>query len=156
MPAQDSFESSRNRKAGKAEPIQMRSDSSVIKVSTSALTLDDDMMAFTPVRNGPLRAIAAARRLRRFFLQFRLLEVVVERRSVMEVGADLRCNDFARRQRGTVMDGNDADQVVIGGQHYRGESVAIRDGLLHAVQHRLFLPAQGAAIDPLVGDDGEM
>jgi hypothetical protein len=33
-----SFESSRNRNAGKAEPIEMRSNSSVIKASTSALT----------------------------------------------------------------------------------------------------------------------
>lgn len=54
------------------------------------------------------------------------------------------------------MDGDDADQIVIRGKHHRGKAVAIGNGLLHAVQHVLFLPAQGVAIDPLVGDDGKL
>ena len=60
----------------------------------------------------------------------------------MQVGADLGRDDLAGRQRGAVMDGDDADQVLIGGEDDRREAVAIGDRLLHAVEHALFLLTQ--------------
>lgn len=87
---------------------------------------------------------------------FRLLEIVVERLGAAQIGADLGRDDLAGRQRGAVMDRDDTEEIVIDGQHDRNESVAIRDRLLHGVENALFLPAQGVAIDPLLGDDGEL
>ena len=87
---------------------------------------------------------------------FRLLEIVVERLDAAQIGADLGRDDLAGRQRGAVMHRHDAEEIVIDGQHDRHEAVAIRDRLLHGVENALLLPAQGVAIDPLLGDDGEL
>jgi hypothetical protein len=65
--------------------------------------LDDDLQL----------APAESARLQEFF---RLLEVVVKRFGVMQVGADFRRDDFTWGQRWTVVDGDDANQVLVSGK----------------------------------------
>ncbi len=51
---------------------------------------------------------------------------------------------------------DDADQILTDSQHDRDEAVAVRDGLLHAVENALLELAQRMTIDPLIGDDRKL
>src|SRR5262245_56469470 len=54
------------------------------------------------------------------------------------------------------MHGDDTDQIVIGRKNDRSETVAIGNCLPHAAKNTLLLLTQGVAVDPVIGDDGEL
>ncbi len=85
-----------------------------------------------------------------------LLEIVVKGLAIAKLGADFGRDDFARRQRRSVMHGDDADEVVLGREHEGRKAPALGDRQLHALQHVTLALGQGMAEHALVGDDGEL
>ena len=85
-----------------------------------------------------------------------LLEIVVKGFAVAQVGPDLGRDDFAGRQRRTVMHGDDPDQILVGREHQGRKAPSLGDRELHAVEHVALAFTQRMAVHALVGDDGEL
>ncbi len=85
-----------------------------------------------------------------------VLEGVVIGLLVVGFVADRRCDDLPLWERRTIVDGDNADQVISALDNHRLEPTALFDDLSHPFEHGLFFPAQRQVIDGILSDDHEL